>query len=281
MLEKSSGHAKSLHIRLLAVKDIGERMANDLDATLLDNKFQRLVGLPIARLALPGTSLQDFLKQRSKHFRKDFNRALNKAGRITIEHVRNVDHIAPQLFELYEMTRMRGHTTSGDFDRIAPDFVGKVLAAAPNSYVGLYRLDGALIGFSLILNDGKTAIAKFIGLKYPEAHQTGLYRRCMKDLIETSYGNGQTEISFGCLNYDFKVRSGCELVGNFVYFCHTKPSVNALFARIARHFHYDAMDDDLIALTKSGRYAMRHRDTQQPLTGSGVIAPVVGQPPTS
>ncbi len=267
MLDAFFAHANAEGIRLQAIKDLSDAVSREFDAVLLGRAFQRLVGLPVAKLALPGRSLQDFLKQQSKHFRKDFSRANNKAARVTVQHVRDISGLEPQLFDLYEATRTRGHVSSGDFDRIAPDFLSTTLAAAPNSYVGLYRLDGAVIGFSLILNDATTSIAKFIGLKYPEAHQLGLYRRCMRDLIETSYARGQSEISFGCLNYDFKVRSGCELAGNFVYFRHAKPAVNAVFARIAHHFHYDAMDDDLIKLAQSGQYAMQYRATHEPLSG--------------
>lgn len=268
MLDALLAHAKKNRIRLAAVKDVGAALVGDLDQPVLNRKFHRLVGLPVAKLALPGGSIADYLQGRSKNFRKDFNRAINKSASITIEHVRDIASVAPQVFALYEQTRMRGGVSSGDFDQISREFVATVLAQTPSAYAALYRFDGELIGFSLILNDRTTAIAKFIGLKYPEANQTGLYRRCLKDLIETAYAQGQAEISFGCLNYGFKVKSGCALSPNYVYFRHANPMLNKMFGSIARHFHYDSMDPDLLELSSNGQYLIDHPPTKQPLSKS-------------
>ena len=267
LLEALLDYARQSKIRLTAVKDIGETLLPDVDRRLLDNRFHRLVGLPVAKLLLPLATVSDYLKQRSKNFRKDFNRAINKSAQIRIEHVRDISAVAAQVFELYEQTRTRGGVSSGDFDQISPAFISTVLEHVPSSYAGLYWLDGKLIGFSLILNDETTAIAKFIGLKYPEANQTGLYRRCLKDLVETAYSRGQTEISFGCLNYDFKVKSGCSLTSNYVYFRHGNAAVNHLFGKISQHFHYDAMDPDLLELAKTGQYKLHHPPTDRPFPG--------------
>jgi hypothetical protein len=99
-----------------------------------------------------------------------------------------------------------------------------------------------LIGFNLLLHDGRQLLDKFIGMDGERAREHNLYfvswlynlRWCLKHGIGL-YEPGQA-------GYETKIRLGCRLLPNWYYFRHRNPLLNAALRLLARRLKLDRFD---------------------------------------
>ena len=243
LLDALAAHARACGVGLLGAKDAAD--AASADWRLAGSAgFTRLPGMPSTVLPLPYASLDAYLAALPKKPRSDLRRKLRDSGALVIEERDNVDDVLPQIMQFYEQTRSAG---SEQFERLSADYFRQLLAASGGRAVCvLYRVDGRLIGFNLLLRDGRRVLDKFIGLDGTLSREHNLYfvswlynvRRCIEQGL--CYEPGQAA-------YETKIRLGCRLLPNWYYFRHANPVVNAALRLLTRWMRLDRQQPALQA----------------------------------
>jgi len=228
-------------IGLFGLKDITEAERPLWESVA--GEYQRLPSLPIAWLAVPPGGIDAYLSSLSRATRKDMKRKLRSRDDLEIEWRAEIDDVLPEIMELYRATRSASEL---QFEELTEDFFREVLAAMPGeASCVLYRHQGVLAAFNLVLHNEGRLIDKFVGLKPGLARDHNLYfvswfenlRFCAERSIPI-YHSGQAE-------YGPKVRLGCTLSPTWMLFRHRRPMVNRLLRLVGDLVRLDRFDDNI------------------------------------
>ncbi|HKV00077.1 MAG TPA: GNAT family N-acetyltransferase [Vineibacter sp.] len=223
---------------LMAIKDL-PAISAEVSAAAAQAGYQRLPGLPTARLDVTHTTLEAYLASLSAATRKDMRRKLRVAGDITVERRARIDDVLPRMMALYGGTQARSELR---FETLPPSyFTGVLSEASDRASCFLYWHGRDLLAFNLVLHDGRRLVDKFFCMDAADGRRFNLYflswmtnvRFCIEQGIET-FISGQA-----C--YGPKLRLGSSLGANWLFFRHRRWPVHvllriaAIFLRADRH----------------------------------------------
>jgi len=242
-------HAQAQGVRVLAVKDLADSDVGLADKSLRTAGFTRVSSLPVAVLPLPFKSEAEYLASLSASTRKDIRRKLRGAGAISVEVRTSIDDIVDEIHALYEETRAQSGLDYGDFERLEPGYFSGVMRAMNGKAVCMiYRIDGTIVAFNLLLVGRDRVIDKFIGMRYPLARERNLYAVSWMTNVRFCIERGIGELQTGQTAYASKLRFGSRLDKCWVYFRHRNRVANALFKTFGPLMAFDKMDPDLKVL---------------------------------
>jgi hypothetical protein len=244
MTQAVAVHGRRTGAHLLVVKDLSGREASSFDPSLSGERFTAVPSLPLAVLDLPFPTVDDYVASLSASVRSDLRRKQRLgAGKVRFERARSVAGIEAELVSLYDSTRTNGRVDFDGFDRIAPNYIGEVLAAAGDrAHLLLGWVGEELASFSLNLVDDDRVIAHKIGMRYPLARQHNMYFLNWLALVDVCIGHGIRRLEMGQTTYALKQRLGCRLEPSTTYFRHWLGPVNSLMNRLAPRAAFDDLE---------------------------------------
>ncbi len=241
-------HAKATGTPLVAIKDIAAVREPGLAREFTAARFARMNSLPIAALDLPFTDVDGYLASLSASTRKDIRRKLKSANNVQIERRVGITDIKAEIRALYEETRDESALDYGDFETL-PAFYFEAIADAlgPRAIFVLYRVDGRLAAFNLLLVGQDRVIDKFLGMRKGVAQQHNLYAISWIENVKFCLENKIATLQSGQTAYTLKLRLGSRLEDSGIWFRHHGRIANSVLRAGAPWVAFDKLDPDLKA----------------------------------
>jgi hypothetical protein len=241
-------HAKATGSPLVAIKDLPQIREPGLATEFKAARFARMNSLPIAALDLPYADVDGYLASLSGSTRKDIRRKLKSAANVQIERRVGIGDIKGEIRALYEETRGESALDYGDFETL-PEFYFEAIAEAlgPRAVFVLYRIDGKLAAFNLLLVGQTRVIDKFLGMRKGVAQEHNLYAISWIENVKFCLENKIATLQSGQTAYTLKLRLGSRLEDSGIWFRHQGRIANALLRAGAPWVAFDKLDPDLKA----------------------------------
>ena len=234
--------------RLFGIKDAPACDAQVWNAAMEKQRFTRLPGMPTAVIDLPHSTFDDYLGSLSRATRKDMRRKMKTFAEIRIERRHHVDDVADRIAALYQQTMGRSDL---QFENLPQSyFVEFVRRLSPWASMFLYWAEDELIAFNLVIEDQHRLIDKYIGMDYAVVHKYNLYFNTWLTNVRYCVERGIPTYQCGQAFYETKIRLGCRLLPNWMYFRHASVLLNGVLQVVARVVRLDRFDPaiaDLVA----------------------------------
>ncbi len=255
LIEALRETAQSRGIRLTAIKDLPHEDNAWMGDILEQHKFGRFASLPVAQLNLPFETLDAYIKSLSPNMRKDLKRKINRSKAVTVEVCDTIDDIQDEVVELYRQTQANRKVDYEAFDVVPDSYFSHVMnGAKPFAKVMVYRVEGELAGFSLMLEEKDRVIGKFVGLNYALSRRHNVYFVNWLETVRYCLDRGIPMLQTGQTTYVLKTKMGCTLKPSWIYFNYASATLGPLFRFVGSHFGLDTVDPDLKQLGDAAPY---------------------------
>ena len=256
LLEGLDAHAEAEGVKIVALKDVTDRDATAMGDAMTAAGFARMASLPVASLALPFATFDEYLKSLPSKMRTDIRSKLKRAARVEFEIRDNVEDIYDQIIAFYRATQANRKTSYESFDSVPESYFREVMqSSGGKARMLLCRLDGRLIGFAFFLEDQDRVDGKLLGLDYSVARELNLYFFIIMTMVRYCIERRVGEIQLGQTSYVVKRRLGAQLHRSWVYFKHRGRLLGPLFRFFGSRLSFDAVDPDLAKLGDKVNYA--------------------------
>jgi hypothetical protein len=213
---------------LLAVKDAPEADRALWSAVAPTIGYQPSPGMPGAVLPIEFDDLDGYLASLSPATRKDMRRKLKALEGLRIEVAHDLAGLEPRVLDLYRQTRERSNLQFEDLT--GAYFTGVLARLGERALCVLYWADDELIGFNLLLTDGRTLLDKFFCMDSVRGPAFNLYFVSWFTNVRLCLERGLRSYRSGQAGYETKLRLGSRLLGAEMYFRHRRPLVNRMLA---------------------------------------------------
>lgn len=226
MLNAWSEHAAKRGISLLGLKDISQVDYDRYGGVLRRHRYTPVASLPMAYLAIDFASTEEYLSRLSHATRKDMRRKLRRRSEVRVEFADRLDDVLVELMEMYSETRAR---SDWQFETLSGDYFKNLKAGLGDAaLVALYYSGRQLIGANLLLVDGHTLLDKFFVMRSDPGRDLNLYFISWFTNIDVCLRRGLRLYLSGQAAYEAKLRLGCKLQRNWLFFRHSNTVVNWL-----------------------------------------------------
>lgn len=230
MLNAWSEHAAKHGISLLGIKDISQVDYDRYGGILLRHRYTPVASLPTAYLAVDFDSTEEYLSRLSHATRKDMRRKLRRRNEVRVEFADRLDDVLVELMEMYSETRAR---SDWQFETLSGDYFENLKAGLGDAaLVVLYYSGRQLIGANLLLVNEDTLLDKFFVMRSDPGRDLNLYFISWFTNIDLCLQRGLRFYLSGQAAYEAKLRLGCKLQRNWLFFRHSNIAVN-WFLRLA------------------------------------------------
>jgi predicted N-acyltransferase len=176
LLEGLAIHARTLGCSVTALKDLRDTDTLWAHNILKQAGFARAACLPLAVLELPYRDETEYLATLSPRLRSELRRKMRQASSVMTERRDSIDDIHDEIVSLFQETRSNRRADYGSFDDVGPGFFLEVMHSLKGrARVMLCRHGGELVSFNMFLVEANRVLAKFIGMRYPQARDLNLY----------------------------------------------------------------------------------------------------------
>jgi predicted N-acyltransferase len=263
LMEGLAVHASALGCSITALKDVRDADTLWAHASLRRAGFSRMASLPLAILELPYRDETEYLATFSPRFRSELRRKMRQASAVTVELRNSIDDIQEEIADLFQETRTNRRADYGSFDDVGPGFFPEVMRNLKGrAQVMLCRHAGELVSFNMFLVEPNRVLAKFIGMRYPEARELNLYYYNWVMMVRYCIEHGIPLLQTGQTTYEIKTHLGSKLKKSWIYFRHRGTITNQIFHAVAPFAALDRTDPDL-----------RYLGTQAPYVSTNYVAP--------
>ena len=226
---------------LLAVKDAPERDRELWSIALGPDGWGRAPGMPGAELPITFADEQGYLARLGRQTRKDMRRKLRSRSAIEIERRTSLAGLEDRIDELYRQTRER---SSLQFETLtAAYFTGVLARMEGRASCVLYWRGRELLGFNLLLSDGRTLLDKFFCMG-SEGRDHDLYFLSWFENVGFCVRNNLARYQSGQAGYGSKLRLGSRLIGADLWFRHRRAWLDVLLQRLAPYVFEDPVAED-------------------------------------
>ncbi|HEY8118848.1 MAG TPA: GNAT family N-acetyltransferase [Methylophilaceae bacterium] len=240
--------AKREDASVIAFKDILESDTGRFAEPLIQAGFSRVGNMPVGINRVDYASLDEYLETLSYATRKNLRRKRKVLPQMQIE---EHDGMPPDLDAIYQLYLSCYERSELKFEKLTKQFFESVATLMPdNCRFVLYRAEGKLIGFNLLLHRNGVLLDKYIGLDHLLGRKYNLYFLSWLHNIEMSIRDGFHIFQSGQAAYEMKIKLGSELQQTYVFFRHRNPVFNPLL-KLASKFLAYANFDSAISKEKS------------------------------
>ena len=106
----------------------------------------------------------------------------------------------------------------------------------------------------MFLIESDRLLAKYIGMRYPIAHELNLYYFNWLMMVRYCISHGIRVMQSGQTSYETKIRLGSKLTRSWIYYRHRGGIANQLFRAIAPLASLERADPDLRNLSADAPY---------------------------
>jgi predicted N-acyltransferase len=225
--------AKAMGARLIVLKEFPVRYRHELEC-FLDHGFTRIPSLPMAELKLDYKDFEDYLRRGvTARMRSDLRRKYRAADAgppISVTVLRDVSGIIDEVYPLYLQIYNR---SDRHFEKLTKDYFCALGRRMPDkSRFFVWRSEGRVIAFSLIMVHDDHICNEYLGLDYDIALARHLYFVAFRDVMSWAIANGYKRCLSTGLSYGPKLNLGFDLYPLDLYVRHTSDRLNGLFKRV-------------------------------------------------
>jgi hypothetical protein len=230
-------------VSVIAFKDLLQGDADRLDASLRHGGFARIANMPVASIAIDFDNLDGYFRTLNTKIRTSLRHKRKRLAEISIE---EYDGMPPDIEGIYRLYLNCFERSDLQFEKLTPDFFRGVATLLPNNcrFV-LYRAEGRLIGFNLLLHKNGMLMDKYIGFDYDFSYKYYLYFLNWLNNIEMCLRDGFHIFQAGQAGYETKLMLGSRLEQTYIFFRHRQPLLNKLLRFAARFLAYENFDDSV------------------------------------
>lgn len=249
--ERLERMARKERATVVAFKDFGEEDAGALELLLKDG-FCRIESLPTMEMEVNFKDLEGYLKTLSGATRYDLRRKFKKVnarGNVTMELKGELSgELLDEAYGLY-MEVVNKHEMG--FEKVPKEFFKQISDNMPGeTKYFLWRVDGKLAAFLLVVASDKVLIDYYIGFDYDLAHEYHLYFIKFRDVLEWCISNGIKKYDIGYTGYEAKKRLGFGPKRLFIYFKFRNRFIRPVFNRLCGFLKFENFDPALRKIKK-------------------------------
>jgi hypothetical protein len=223
--------AREWRCGLVGIKDLAGADEALIGPGLKQRGYTRLTGLPTALLDLPHGDFEAYLASLSRATRKDMKRKLKAFESIRVEARTSIADVARRVHALYEATLARGEL---QFEHLPLGYFEAVLREmAPRATMMLYWQGERLIAFNLVIETEGRLVDKYIGFEVDDIAAFSPYFNTWLCNVRTCIERGIPIYHAGQSLYEPKLRLGCRLEDNALYFRHSNPLLNIILRLVS------------------------------------------------
>lgn len=227
------------HLALLAIKDAA-RAEPLWQQVCPAHGLRPLPGLPGAVLDVRWPDLDGYFAALGPSTRKDLRRKRRAGAALAIEWRSDLAGIADDVQRLYRQTLAHAEFA---FEELTPAYFANVLRElAGRAACVTYREDGRLVAFNLVLYDGGRLLDKFLGMDYAAMERYNLYHVSWLENVRFCIAHGIRVYEAGQGLHREKLRLGCTLRQNALWYRHRNPLVDGVFRRFDGWARMDRLD---------------------------------------
>lgn len=235
--------------QLIAANGLSSEEADDLKAVFAASGYARVTTIPNVVLDLPYRSVEGYLASLPDSTARYLKRKWRSAAQVRIEYRQSLDDVRDEINALYSSTLSQSRWNYGNFGPVHPEYFGSVLTARPdNARVMLCWAGDRLLSFQLFVSGRDAALAKGIGMRYPEARERNCYFLNWKEMIEHCVATGIPRISMAGTTYATKLMMGGRLERKWIFFRFANPLLNRSLPWLAPLFDFESNDPELKSL---------------------------------
>lgn len=254
MLDALRAKAAKERVTLLGLKDVSDADMGEFDAVLTASGFARMTNVPMAHIDLPFDSEEGYLAHLPEKTASYLRRKLRTLPRIRVEYRSSVEGLEAELHALYQATRANSQVQYGDFDELHPRYFQTVLeSCGKKARLMLCWSGDALVSFQLFMVGRDEIVAKFVGMRYPQARELNLYFINWLMMFRCAFDQRVRHIRMGNTSYAVKKLLGGRLEKSWIYFRHLNPAVNWVFHRVAPLMDYEKNDPELRQMAEKAK----------------------------
>lgn len=237
LLDAFEDAASAERCGLLALKDVVEADRPLWDEAAGSKGYRPIPSLPIARLDIDFSSLDDYLAGLTASARKDMRRKLRARRDVRIEVRASADGLGDRLMALYAQTRARADMS---FEQLTADyFHGVPERMGERAFYVLYFQGDDLLAANLLLQDQTTLVDKYFLMDAERGRPLNLYFLSWFTNVGLCLDRGLTCYQSGQAAYENKLRLGSRLTRTSIYFRHRNALVNGAMQLVAPLFAAD------------------------------------------
>ena len=230
------------HAAFIVVKDVLGRCANHA-LPLLDQRFARFQIEPSMDLSVPASwrSYADYLDNLNAKYRKAALRtyeAVERYGAV-VQGLQDLRAEQKKLYDLYTQVERRAQVRFGVF---GPGYLPALAEMmGPTRFrCSVIRKASSVLGFSMVLKDGDTAVAHVVGFDYEANKEAPVYLRLLHQVIADGLSLGCREIHLGRTALEPKARLGALPTDTDIWIKHSSPMINRIVGPLLRLVPQDA-----------------------------------------
>ncbi|MDD5681049.1 MAG: GNAT family N-acetyltransferase [Candidatus Omnitrophica bacterium] len=218
--------AKELGINFILFRDFYNEEMEFYDL-LKERGYMTLHNLPKAEIKVRWKTFDEYLDSMHSNYRRKIVKRMDKCAKANVSmHVaRNFSDEAPELKRLYDNVynqakEIKREQLPESFFRNISKYLGE------KAVIIKAMKDNRLIGYMLLLFNGKTLISKFPGLDYDYNKEYCIYFNLFYKTIELAIETGMDCIDMGITTLDPKKDMGSSIIALNMYMRHSNPLLN-------------------------------------------------------
>jgi predicted N-acyltransferase len=240
ILDEAERQAATRRVSLLAAKDANAAQDALWSEGAGARGLRRQPSLPTASLDLRFDSIDAYLATLSRATRRDLRRKLRASATLRVEWRSDIDDVIDDVVRLYRQTLAHAQFS---FEELTPEFFREVLRApGGRARCAIWRDGERVVAFNLVVHDDATMIDKFLGMDYAVARRHNLYYATWLENLRYCIAHGLRRYQAGQGLHREKLRLGCRLTPNWLWYRHRNRMLDAIFAAFERWFHIDRAD---------------------------------------
>jgi predicted N-acyltransferase len=217
-----------------------------LDGVLQARGYGRVTSVPVAMLPLPFATFDAYLDSLPRKMGAYLRRKRQSADRLRIEYRESADGLQDSILGLYQATLAQSGVGYGDFDRLPPHLIGRLLTRlGAGAQLMLCWHGNELVSFQVFLVGRRRIVAYKIGMRYPQARELNLYFVNWLEMIAFAIRHSIPEIEMGATTYAAKLLFGGHLERRYLHFRFRRPISNRLSRPFHHYFDFERNDGEL------------------------------------
>lgn len=218
--------AKELGINFILFRDFYNEETEFYDL-LKERGYMKIRNLPKAEIKIKWKSFDEYLDSMRSNYRRKIIKRMDKCANagMSIRVMKDFSDNTRELKRLYDNVYDRAKEIKRE--RLSESFFQNI-----NKYLGEKAViisavkDGRLIGYMLLLFNGKTLMSKFPGLDYEYNKEYCIYFNLFYRAVELAIETGMDRIDMGITTLDPKKDMGADIVTLNMYMRHSNPFLN-------------------------------------------------------
>lgn len=197
------------------------------DQALCSHGFSRVITLPSFVLELKYASFADYLGAMRSKYRRRCRCVLRDSSHLTAELIDGFGSLAEDMARLWRLVYDRARETKREV--LGPAFFRAAAELGPLKALVLWRSDGSIAGFALLMEDGDWLHFLHCGFAEPAARREAAYLRLLLEIVRVGIDGGFRAVHLGCTTAEPKLDVGAVPVSLAAWLRHRHPLLQKLF----------------------------------------------------